>query len=116
MSHPRYLIDTNVFIGLEDDREIDPNFSQFLQIASKHSVKVFVHEAAKDDIARDKDESRRRISLSKFAKFAPLSKVRGLTEANLAAKFGDPNQAIFQINRGPLEALLRRLNLGFEVL
>jgi hypothetical protein len=27
-----------------------------------------------------------------------------------------PSQAIFQINRGPLEALLRRLNLGFEVL
>lgn len=97
MSHPRYLIDTNVFIGLEDDREIDPNFSQFLQLASKHSVKVFVHEAAKDDIARDKDKSRRRISLSKFAKFAPLSKVRGLTEAALAEKFGElrkPNDVV----------------------
>ncbi|MES0826584.1 hypothetical protein [Ruegeria sp. SCP11] len=97
MSQPRYLIDTNVFIGLEDDREIDPNFSQFLQLASKHGVKIFVHEAAKDDIARDKDASRRRISLSKFEKFAPLSKVRGLTETDLAAKFGDlrkPNDVV----------------------
>ena len=97
MSHPRYIIDTNVFIGLEDDREIDPNFSRFLQLASKHGVKVFVHEAAKDDISRDKDASRRRISLSKFEKFAPLSKVRGLTEADLAAKFGElrkPNDVV----------------------
>lgn len=97
MSQPRYLIDTNVFIGLEDDREIDPSFSRFLQLASKHGIKVFVHEAAKDDIARDKDAHRRGISLSKFEKFAALSKVRGLTEAELAKKFGElrkPNDVV----------------------
>ncbi len=108
MSQPRYLIDTNVFIGLEDDREIDPNFSKFLQLASKHSVKVFVHEAAKDDIARDRNESRRRVSLSKFEKFEPLSKVRGLTEADLAAKFGElrkPNDVVDA-------TLLHTLSLG----
>ncbi|WP_171230064.1 GNAT family N-acetyltransferase [Ruegeria sp. HKCCA4008] len=97
MSHPRYLIDTNVFIGLEDDREIDPNFSQFLKLASKHGAKVFVHEAAKDDISRDTDETRRRVSLSKFEKFTALSKVRGLTAADLSAKFGElrkPNDVV----------------------
>ncbi|MEQ6249886.1 GNAT family N-acetyltransferase [Sulfitobacter sp. HNIBRBA3233] len=97
MSHPRYLIDTNVFIGLEDDREIDPNFSKFLQLASKNGVKVFVHEAAKDDIARDKDANRRRVSLSKFEKFPAISKVRGLTEVQLVEKFGElrkPNDIV----------------------
>lgn len=97
MSHPRYLIDTNVFIGLEDDREIDPNFSKFLQLASKHNVNVVVHEAAKDDIARDKDPNRRRISFSKFEKFACISKVRSLTETELAERFGElrkPNDVV----------------------
>ena len=107
MSHPRYLIDTNVFIGLEDDREIDPNFSQFLRLASKHSVKVFVHETAKDDIARDRDANRRRISLSKFRKFTPLSKVRGLTEADLAIKFGALRKPNDVVDATLLDALSR---------
>ncbi|OWY15565.1 GNAT family N-acetyltransferase [Thioclava sp. F34-6] len=105
MSHLRYLIDTNVFIGLEDDREIDPNFSHLLQLASKHSVRIFVHEAARDDIARDKDTSRRRISLSKFAKFAPLSKVRGLTTSELSRKFGYLRKANDVVDATLLHAL-----------
>lgn len=97
MSQPRYLIDTNVFIGLEDDREIQPNFARFLQLASTHNVKVFVHEAGKDDIERDKDSSRRKISLSKFEKFEALSKVRGLTKEALEEQFGElrkPNDVV----------------------
>jgi hypothetical protein len=58
MSGARYLIDTNVFIGLEDTREVAPDFASLQQLAARHGVGVFIHEAAKDDIARDKDDAR----------------------------------------------------------
>ena len=97
MSHPKYLIDTNVFIGLEDDKEINPNFSSLVKLAGKHGVQVFVHESAKDDIARDKNADRRNISLSKFEKFSAIAKVRDLTKENLAEEFGElrkPNDVV----------------------
>ena len=69
MSAQSYLIDTNVVIDLEGNHTVKPVFANFQKLASKHKVDVFVHEAAKDDIARDKDASRRAISLSKIEKF-----------------------------------------------
>jgi hypothetical protein len=69
MSAPKYLIDTNVFIGLEDSKEVSPEFASLIQLAARHGVGVFVHEAARDDLARDANVNRRRISLSKAAKF-----------------------------------------------
>jgi ribosomal protein S18 acetylase RimI-like enzyme len=97
MSAQTYLIDTNVFIGLEDSREVHPEFSSLLSLASKHNVGILVHEAARDDIARDRDAARRRISLSKFAKFQSVAKVRGLTTSQLTADFGSlpkPNDVV----------------------
>jgi len=58
---------------------------------------VFVHEAARDDIKRDKDTSRRSVSLSKIKKFQLIKKVRGLDEQKLQSKFGNlpkPNDVV----------------------
>ncbi|HNB01212.1 MAG TPA: GNAT family N-acetyltransferase, partial [Nitrosomonas sp.] len=87
-SSQKYLIDTNVFIGLEDARQVNAEVASFLALANKHSVGVFIHEAAKDDIARDTDVNRRGISLSKLSKFQILKKVRGLTEQQLEESYG----------------------------
>jgi predicted nucleic acid-binding protein/GNAT superfamily N-acetyltransferase len=97
MSACRLLIDTNVFIALEDDRKIAPDYSSLLQLAAKHKVDTFIHEAAHDDISRDKSSQRRNISLSKLKKFQIIPKVRGLTEENLAQEFGllrKPNDVV----------------------
>jgi predicted nucleic acid-binding protein len=97
MSDQKYLIDTNVFIGLEDDHEISPKLSALTSLANKHGVGLFVHEAARDDIERDKDQARRRISLSKADKFQRLRKVRGLSEDELSRDFGPlskPNDVV----------------------
>lgn len=97
MSTQTYLIDTNVVIHLEDNRTVEPAFSAFTSLAAKHKVDVFVHEAARDDICRDRDAKRRRISLSKLSKFQILAKVRGLTSAVLEAEFGPlprPNDVV----------------------
>jgi ribosomal protein S18 acetylase RimI-like enzyme len=69
MSTSKLLIDTNVFIGLEDQKQVDPTSAEIVRKCNEYSVGLFVHEAALRDIARDKDEARRKISLSKFAKF-----------------------------------------------
>lgn len=97
MSRQTYLIDTNVIIHLEDNRTVEPAFAAFTSLAAKHKVGVFVHEAARDDISRDTDAARRRISLSKLDKFQTLAKVRGLSVAKLQADFGSlprPNDIV----------------------
>ena len=88
MITPAYLIDTNVIIGLEDNHPVQPAFAALHSIASRHGVRLFVHEAARDDIIRDRDEQRRHISLSKIEKYPRLGKVRGLTSADLRSRFG----------------------------
>lgn len=88
MSVPKYLIDTNVFIGLEDHAEVSPNFAALLQLTARYGVGVYVHVAAIDDIQRDRDQARRRVSLSKIQKFPVIDKVIGLDQATLEVRFG----------------------------
>lgn len=88
MSTQNYLIDTNVIIQLEDNRTVKPAFSALVSLAAKHKVDVLVHDVSRDDINRDRDVERRRISLSKLDKFQPLARVRGLTSLELEAEFG----------------------------
>jgi ribosomal protein S18 acetylase RimI-like enzyme len=97
MSQQSYLIDTNILIGLEDYHAVEASYARFHALASAHKVDIYVHEAAKDDIARDKDVERRKISLSKIAKYRALKKQRGLVEAELATAYGPlkkPNDVV----------------------
>lgn len=97
MSPQSYLIDTNILIGLEDNHTVDPAYAEFSSLAAVHKVDVFVHEAARDDIARDKDAARRRISISKVDKFQRLDKVKGLSQTTLESEFGSirkPNDLV----------------------
>lgn len=88
MSTQSYLIDTNIIIGLEDNHTVQPAYSAFSNLAAKHKVDIFIHEAAYDDIAQDTDADRKAISYSKLAKFQKLEKVKGLTEEALNEDFG----------------------------
>ena len=88
MNTPSYLIDTNIIIGLEDNHNVKPAYAKFSQLAAKHKVNVFVHEAARDDYSQDKDLKRRQISLSKLDKYQLLEKVKGLNKPDLEAAFG----------------------------
>jgi ribosomal protein S18 acetylase RimI-like enzyme len=97
VTSPRFLIDTNVFIGLEDSHRVPADFASFEQLARKHGISVKVHEAAKDDIERDGDSTRRAISLSKLDKFPLIPKRRGVSKGDLEAEFGSlprPNDVV----------------------
>ncbi len=88
MSTQAYLIDTNIVIGLEGNHAVQPAFAELTAIAARHKIDILVHEAARDDVARDRDAARRDISLSKISKFQILKKVRGLTRQILESHFG----------------------------
>lgn len=88
MRQQSYLIDTNILIGLEDYHAVEAAYAKFSNLAAAHKITIFVHEAARDDIARDKNAERRRISLSKISKYQVLGKQRGLSQADLQAEFG----------------------------
>lgn len=88
MSTYKFLIDTNIVIGLEDVRPIDVLFADLSRKSSEYGVRLFVHGAVYDDIARDKDPVRRNITLSKLEKFEKLA---ATNLANLA-QFGPVNK------------------------
>jgi ribosomal protein S18 acetylase RimI-like enzyme len=88
MSGRKLLIDTNVFIGLEDEKEVAPEFATMQQLCAQHGVRVFIHERAADDIGRDRDAKRRAISLSKIRKFEQLARVSQPPKGDLERRFG----------------------------
>lgn len=88
MSGRKLLIDTNVFIGLEDEREVAPEFATLQQLSAQHGVRIFIHERAAEDIGRDRDAKRRGISLSKIQKFEQLRRVSQPPKADLESRFG----------------------------
>ncbi|HEY5305206.1 MAG TPA: GNAT family N-acetyltransferase [Pseudolabrys sp.] len=107
MSTQTYLIDTNVIIGLEDNRAVQPAFAALLSVAAAHKVAIMVHEAARDDIQRDQDTKRRAISHSKLDKFQLLRKVRGLTKQELEENFGRLTRPNDIVDATLLDALSR---------
>ena len=88
MTEFKLLIDTNIFIGLEDPKEVDPGLAELSRKCSKHHVRIFIHEAAAEDVARDKDVSRREISLSKIRKFETLKTIKLTSRDILERDFG----------------------------
>jgi predicted GNAT family N-acyltransferase len=108
MTGRKLLIDTNVFIGLEDQREVTPELAAMVQQCNQYGVHIFIHEAALDDIKRDKDVARRKVSLSKINKFEQLKGIPTPPTADLVLRFGampKPNDVVDV-------ALLHALDIG----
>lgn len=72
MSAEKILIDTNIIIGLEDNKEIDAAFSALQKKCQENDVQIYIHEASRHDLERDKDDPRKRVILSKLDKFLEL--------------------------------------------
>ena len=108
MSAFKLLIDTNIFIGLEDPKRVDPALAEIARKCAHNDVGVFVHDAALVDIGRDKDAARREVSLSKVQKFQELKGPKLPDKAVLEARFG----AIRKPNDEVDVALLHTLDLN----
>lgn len=88
MSDQKLLIDTNVLIGLEDNQEIHAPFSELIRKCQKYNIKIFLHEASKHDINRDKDKKRRDIMASKISKFLILEDMPILSRQEASELYG----------------------------
>lgn len=68
------LIDTNIFIHLEDHKIIDESFINLYNLCTKFNHTLFIHPASIDDIKNDKNKERMNISLSKIKKYQILER------------------------------------------
>jgi hypothetical protein len=84
----KLLIDTNVVIGLEDARPVQAPLAELVRVGSEHGIGLFVDGANYDDVARDKDDKRRAVTVSKLAKFQQLRNIPLPAEPDLVARFG----------------------------
>ncbi len=108
MTGRKLLIDTNIFIGLEDQKEVAPELASMVQLCNQHGVHIFIHEAAIEDINRDKDAQRRKVSLSKLPKFEQIRGIPRLSDTDLVARFGPIPKANDKVD----VALLHALDIG----
>jgi len=92
MSEYKCLIDTNVVVGLEDNKPTERHFADLARLSSEQGVRLFVHPSNLDDIARDNDLDRRAITLGKIAKFARLAPIPARFESELLARTIEPRK------------------------
>ena len=78
-------------IALEDPQPVQASLAELVRLSGEHGVGLFVDGANYDDVARDRDESRRQITLSKLDKFQKLRGIPLPDEATLVARFGAIN-------------------------
>lgn len=78
-------------IGLEDPKPVEARLAEVSRLSNEHGVGLFVEGANYDDIARDRDVERRRITLSKLDKFQKLARLPNQSDADLLARFGAIN-------------------------
>jgi hypothetical protein len=84
----KLLIDTTVVIGLEDSQPVQASLAELVRLSGEYGIGQFVDGANYDDVARDKDERRRTVTLSKLAKYQQLRGFPLPPESGLVAKFG----------------------------
>jgi hypothetical protein len=93
MSAFKFLIDTNIVIGLEDNRPVDAGLTELTRRCSANGVRLFVDVAIDDDVLRDNDLARRAVTLSKLEKFERLKGITYPGDADLARSYGTINSA-----------------------
>lgn len=101
----RILLDTNIFIPLEDSAiDLDKSLAELNRLASgKHQL--LIHPATSDDILRDKNEERRIRTLARLAKYTTLESPPELDTETEKALFGSPRKANDSVDNLILYAL-----------
>ncbi len=69
------LLDTNIFIPLEDNKIIDESFGNLYKLLNEYNHNIFIHPATLSDINQDKDHKRKIISKSKLIKYSLLEDI-----------------------------------------
>src|SRR5690606_34500860 len=84
----KFLIDTNIVIGLEDHHAVDVRLTELARKCSAFGVRLFVDAAVVDDVRRDANLSRQAITLSKLERFERLEGIHCPPDLQLACRYG----------------------------
>lgn len=68
----RALLDTNIIIESEGNVELSDSVQEFFRLSEKHKIERCVHKKSIDDISKDTDLVRKKITLSKLEKYPRL--------------------------------------------
>ncbi len=68
----RILLDTNIIILREDNKVIQEDLQTLMRVIQKLDYKILLHPKSIEDINRDSDDHRRKITISKFKTYATL--------------------------------------------
>ena len=84
-----FLIDTNIFMQLEDDQIVKNSFAKFHQLCNENAAIIYIHPLSKEDINKDQNQKRKKHSLSKIDKYSPLKNPPSIDKQNLKELFGN---------------------------
>ena len=84
-----FLIDTNIFIQLEDNQVVKESFAKFHKLCSENFSVICIHKLSKEEIEKDNDQKRKDNSLSKIEKYKLLEQPPLGTKEELEAFFGE---------------------------
>ena len=88
MASSKLLLDTNIFISLEDAAIVPASVAALAQKAALYGLSLFLHEASILDVQRDANLTRRAGTLSKLQKFQVLRDIAHRAPDELIARFG----------------------------
>lgn len=86
----KFLIDTNIFIQLEEPDEtgfLRRDFAEFSQLARKHGISLFCHPSSEEDLKHDKNQERRQKSLLNYSAYPKLENPPTADKADLEKLF-----------------------------
>lgn len=88
----RILIDTNIFIPMEDSAiQLDTKLAELHRLASTEH-QILVHPSSKDDISRDKNDARRSSMLQRLNKYVELESPPQFLENEEEQLLGSPKK------------------------
>jgi len=111
----RVLIDTNILIYREDDRDVSPEISTLMSVLNKTHTDILLHPASLEDIRRDKNEERKRITLSKVKAYQILENAPTPDKnEEFFKKIGEPKRVNDEIDNLILYSLYKNA-VGFLI-
>jgi len=88
----RILLDTNIIIYREDNKIIHEDLQTLIKIIQKSKIDLIVHPKSIDDIKKDPDKKRQKITLSKFGVYQSLKEPPNpLRDQNFQKLIGIPS-------------------------
>ena len=102
-----FLIDTNIFIQLEDHQILKDAFTKFHRLCNENSVVICIHPLSKKDIQNDGDKQRKEKTLSKIEKYKIIKDSPIAKESTLRDSFGEIKSSNDKIDCQLLYALQR---------